>query len=136
MPSLHLLFSHKLTPEQLADAQQNLRVSDIRYLPPELQTLWSQVPPDPDSLSDYAAPLRLWLRDTAATGDFVLIQGDFGLTFLMVNFAQSLNLTPIYATTRRESREVKRENGKIEKTLVFEHVRFREYAPITTSGFS
>ncbi|MEZ4829272.1 MAG: CRISPR-associated protein Csx20 [Bacteroidia bacterium] len=125
--TLHLLFSHQLTPEQLADAQLRLRVSDIRYLPPELQPLWSQVPPDLDSLDDYAQPLRQWLRDTASPGDFVLIQGDFGLTFLMVNFARSLNLTPIYATTRRESREVKRENGKIEKTLVFGHVRFREY---------
>ncbi|MDX2245352.1 MAG: CRISPR-associated protein Csx20 [Bacteroidia bacterium] len=127
MPSLHLLFSHQLTPDQLADAQQNLAISDIRYLPPDLQALWSQVPPDLDSLYGYATPLRLWLRDTAVPGDFVLIQGDFGLTFIMVNFSRTLNLTPIYATTRRESREVTRENGKIEKTLVFEHVRFREY---------
>lgn len=45
----------------------------------------------------------------------------------MVNFAFKSRFVPVYATTKRVSIEKKNEKNKVEKTLVFEHVRFRKY---------
>jgi len=56
----------------------------------------------------------------------VLIQGDFGAVYHMVNFAKELGLIPIYATTKRESIELKQGN-KIIKKSIFKHIKFRKY---------
>ncbi len=127
MPSLHLFFSHKLTPEQTQDARASLGATDLHYLPPELQQQWSQLDPEPESLDDQAAPFEAYLREETAPGDFVLIQGDFGMAHRMVLYAQARGRIPVYATTRRESVELPQEDGSIKKTLTFKHVRFRRY---------
>lgn len=125
--TLHLLFSHRLTPTQEADAHASLGVAQIRYLPEHLQTHWSQLDPEPETLDDQAAPFEAYLREQTAPGDYVLIQGDFGMAHRMVLYAQELGRIPVYATTRRESVEVPQEDGSIKKTLTFKHVRFRRY---------
>ncbi|AFI06629.1 hypothetical protein HCD_08225 [Helicobacter cetorum MIT 99-5656] len=57
----------------------------------------------------------------------VLISGDFGAAFNMVNFCQNLGLLCVYATTKRECAESVNEKGELVKTSIFRHVRFREY---------
>ena len=127
MTQLLLLFNHRLTPQQEADAKESLGVQQTISLPADIQQLWGQIPPELTSLSDYLRPVQAWLQYQAAAGDFVLIQGDFGACCSMVHAAFRLNLIPIYATTRREAVEDHLPDGTVQLTHQFRHVIFRKY---------
>lgn len=126
-PNLCLLFNHRLTPEQAEDAKRSLGVQEFVSLPEDIQKLWQQVPADLGQINDYLEPLMQWVRKTAVPNDFVLIQGDFGATYLMIRFALELNLIPVYATTKREAVETVSADGSIEKIQRFRHVTYRRY---------
>jgi hypothetical protein len=82
MSTLFLIFNHQST-----DARASLRVDRIVSLPPDLQDCWSHIPPDLPALQDHLDLFRHWLTAQARVGDYILIQGDFGACFLMVQFA-------------------------------------------------
>ena len=127
MPNLILLFNHGLTRKQGEDARRSLGVKEFIHLPEDSQKLWKQVPADLGQINDYLKPLMQWLQNTAVPGDFILIQGDFGATHLMVGFARRLNLTPVYATTGREVVEEILPGESVQATHRFRHVIFRRY---------
>ncbi len=126
MNKMYLLFSHKLTNEQIDDANTNLKVYDFVSLPETLQTLWSNIPPELENLDNYLSSLKNYIRLAAKSGDYILIQGDFGAVYEMVTFSKNLGLIPIYATTKREVVEEK-QGDKIVKKSIFKHIRFRKY---------
>ena len=126
MKKLFLLFSHTLTSTQESDAKASFGVEQFVTLPTELQKIWSNVPSDLDDLSDYLEPIKLYLQENATEGDVVLVQGDFGATYYMVNVVKSFELRAVHATTKRNVVE-KVIDDKIVKTSVFEHIRFRSY---------
>jgi len=121
-----LLFSHTLTPEQKEDAEKTLKVDEFISLPDELQNLWSNVPPEIENLDNYLEPIFNYLRKNLKKGDFVLVQGDFGVTCKTAEFVKSLEAVAVYATTKREVIE-KKENDKIVKISIFKHIRFRKF---------
>jgi len=127
VPSLLVLFNHSMTDRQLRDAQENLGVSRIVTPPASIQTLWSSIPADADALEPVLAPVRQWIDTTAVPGDHVLVQGDFGATYLMVNYCLERGLVPVYATTRRRATEELLPDGTVRLTHTFEHRRFRRY---------
>ena len=58
--------------------------------------------------------------------DIFVIQGEFGSTFTLVDFALKKGLIPLYATTRRIAKETR--NGEtVHREYVFEHVCFKKY---------
>ena len=121
---MYLLFSHKLTDAQIEDAKK-LGVDEFVYLPEDLQRKFSNIPPELESVKKYAKDFEKFLEN-AKSGDYVLIQGDFGLTCHLVNFAKSKGLIPVYATTKRISKDIKKD-GKIIKMSEFKHIKFRRY---------
>ncbi|BCD68473.1 CRISPR-associated protein Csx20 [Nitratiruptor sp. YY09-18] len=125
MKKLLLFFSHKLIPEQIKAAKE-IGIEEFVYLPPDLQTLFSNVPPDLGSLRNYAKPLVDFLQENTKKGDFALIQGDFGLCCILVNEAKKLGVVPVYATTKRIVKE-RNIDGKVAKYSEFQFVRFRRY---------
>lgn len=125
--SMFLLFSHELTIEQQETARTAFGVTSFHQPPEAVQAVWSQIPPDTTDLSPILQPVESWLEQHAQKGDLVLIQGDFGATFLMVNHALSLGLIPVYATTQRQARDNILSDGRIETTHVFQFKRFRVY---------
>jgi len=125
--SLFLLFNHQITPIQEADARIALGVDQIIDLPPDLHRLWRSVPPDLPEISAYLDPVKEWLAAHAAESDYLLIQGDFGACFIMVNFAFERGLIPIYSTTHREAVEEHGEDGSVKLKHVFKHRIFRKY---------
>ena len=127
MKKLITLFNHSLTDDQTKDAQASLKVREIISIPEDIRRTWGQVPPDLPEISDYLAPVRQWLTDSARPGDYVLIHGDFGASYIMVRFAFESGLVPVYATTQRESLETRQPDGTVKKTAVFKHVQFRKY---------
>jgi len=126
MKKMLLLFSHNLSDIQKEDAQKNLGVEVFVSLPHTLQHLWSNIPASLEELKDYLAPLREFLSHNLTKNDIVLIQGDFGATYTIASFVKALGAMAVYATTKRNVIE-KALDGKVVKTSVFEHVRFRSY---------
>ncbi len=127
MKKMFLLFSHKLTSKQVADAQRQFAVNEFVYLPKDLQNIWSDISPDLKILTDLLEPIKQFLNENVAKNDVILIQGDFGAVYIMVNFCKSLGLKTVYATTKRMVSEFKNDNGQCVKKSIFEHRRFREY---------
>ncbi len=127
MPTLYLLFSHSLTPDQVEDAGVSLGVSQIVGLPDNLQKQFSNVPPDLEALQEYLQPIQSWLTENAKQGDFALVQGDFGATYSLVNHCKQIGAIPIYATTERQSIDAKQADGSVVTQRVFKHKIFRKY---------
>ena len=126
MKKLFLLFSHTLTEAQEMDAREALGIETFMTLSSQLQTLWSNIPPQITELDAYLEPLKAYIRNEACENDVVLIQGDYGGCYEMVNYVKSLGLTAVHSTTMRDVVE-KTVNGKVEKFSRFEHVIFRKY---------
>jgi hypothetical protein len=126
-PRLFLLFNHRLTPGQEVDASMSLGVKRLVPLPTELKRLWAHIPADLPTLQNYLEPLAAWLMGQAHPGDFVLIQGDFGACFFMVQLALKHGLVPVYATTQRVVVENPLPDGSVQVTRRFEHQIFRRY---------
>ena len=129
MSSLFLLFSHYVTEEQLQDARQSLGITDFVRLPEDLQKRFSNVPADLETIDEYLQPILDWIDEHCASHkDYILIQGDFGATYFLVDYCKKRNYaTPIYATTERKSVEEVQEDGSIKTQRIFKHKRFRLY---------
>lgn len=126
MKKMFLLFSHNLTQVQINDAKNNLKIDNFVPLPNNLQELWSNIPSELVSLKEYLLPFRNFLTENSNFKDVVLLQGDFGAVYQMVNFANDLGLKSVYATTTRLIEEIIVDEKTVKKSI-FEHRRFREY---------
>jgi hypothetical protein len=126
---MFLLFSHSLTKEQIADAEENLGVKEFIYLPEELQNRWSNIPPHFTSKEVYKfiEPVLEFIRDRFSYGDTVLVHGDFCATVWAVEYVELLGIRAYQSTTERKAKEIKKADGSIELISMFKHVRFREY---------
>ena len=125
-PKFLVLFNHTLTDAQRDDAAKSLGVSAFIEPPPELRAIWSGLPPEAETLAPTLAPLFAWLEQNGRPGDHLLVQGDFGATFLLAQKALALGLVPLYSTTRREAEE-ERVGDAVRLSHRFRHVRFRRY---------
>ena len=127
MTDLYLIFNHSITSLQCEEARESLSAGRIIDLPPDLKQLWSMVPPELEGINRYLMPLQDWLSSHARVADFILIEGDFGATYLMVQFAFKKGLVPIYSTTDRDAVEEHDPDGTIRLVHHFKHCRFRKY---------
>ena len=127
MPNFFLLFSHIITDDQIADARRTLYVRDFIPLPEELQTRWSDIPPELETIETHLQPVFTWLLEQAQAGDYLLVQGDFGAVSLTVAFARKHGLVPVYSTTARRMVETYLPNGTVQTQHTFQHVRYRKY---------
>jgi hypothetical protein len=126
MKQMFLLFSHQLTPLQIEDAKKSLGATLFVPLSQKLQTLWSEIPPELEDMTEYLQPIKDFLMQHATKDDIVLVQGDFCAVYEMVNFAKSLDLIPVCSTTKRQVEEITH-NNKVIKTSTFEHIKYRRY---------
>jgi len=122
----HLIFNHTLTQRQIEDAKGSFGIEEMVPLPEDMQSLWSNLPPDMERLVPYLDPLLSYIDHHVTADDVALVQGDFGATCLVVRQIKARGAIAVYATTRRSGVE-KHIDGKVVKTSIFEHVRFREY---------
>lgn len=122
-----LLFSHSLTPVQEKELAHEWQAPVMRPLPETLKKLWGNVPPHAPSIGEWVRPVLEWVGAEAAPGDVILVQGDYGATFVAVCWALSRGLVPVYATTERLLEETVQPDGSVLQKRVFSHVRFRRY---------
>ena len=127
MKKMFLLFSHTLTKEQMNEAREKFAVEEFVYLPEGLQKQWSSFPTDESSIKPYIEPFKQFITENVSSDDVVLVQGESGASYSMVQFSKKMNLLTVYATTRRRVVEDLNEKGEKVKKSIFEHRRFREY---------
>ena len=127
MPDFLVLFNHTLTDDQGLDARDLLGVDEFVFPPLSISALWHAIPPGINELHPVLTPVFRWLDDTGKAGDYLLVQGDFGATCMVVEYARGAGLVPVYAATERRACEQRREDGTVETVHEFRHVRFREY---------
>lgn len=130
MKSLFLVFNHSVTQAQIDDAVKSLSVDQVVEMPGHLKEIWGQIPPEQDSIGCNLEPIQKWIEESAEPSDYVLIQGDFGASWLMIHFAFRRNLIPVYSTSRREASETILPDGTVRVEHRFSHQRFRRYEPI------
>lgn len=123
MKTLFILINHVLTPEQEEGARKNLNIDKFVNI---ADAKWSDIDPSEKSVIKVVETYKDKLRSQAKSGDVLLVQGDFGVTYNMIRFAKNMDLIAVYATTKRiVSEQV--ENGKVVIKREFKHARFREY---------
>lgn len=57
----------------------------------------------------------------------VMCQGEFGLTYTVVNLLKSKGILVVYACSKRNVKEEVQEDGSVKKEAIFQFVRYREY---------
>jgi hypothetical protein len=125
--TLFLIFNHRFTAAQEADASHSLGIDRVIYPPAVVAKLWSHVPPEVPEILNYLRPVRDWLAANAIPGDYILIQGDFGACYILVSFAIEHGFIPIYSTTLREAIEEQQTDGTVRLVHHFDHQIFRRY---------
>lgn len=126
-PRVWLLLNHPLTTPQEEELQTVFGCGPIHELPEELREAWAQVPPDLEDLRGYAGPFIRWMAEQSREGDVLVVQGDFGLTFLVVRWALEKGRLPLYSTTERDYSGRAGEDGSVLNLHRFKHERFRRY---------
>jgi hypothetical protein len=120
------LLNHALTERQLNELAASFSCERVEYPSAALAAQWSAVPVERELSAAYFAPFFAWLS-AADAGDVLVIQGEFGATFTLVDFALCKRLIPVHAVTRRVAEET-RDGEQVRRTYLFEHVCFRRYA--------
>lgn len=124
MKKIFLLFSHKLTMTQEKEIYNELNCKEIHYLPEELQKEFSHI--TEGNMKRVEKNLKNYLMSNGKKSDYVLVQGEWGITYRIVNYIKKLEMIPIYSSTKRESKDVMKGN-KVEKVSSFCHNKFLKY---------
>jgi hypothetical protein len=127
MPDLFVLLNHTLTVQQKKDVAESLTVEKIVLPPDSLKKLWSHIPAQGELDILVLGQFTDWLGKNAKKGDLVLVQGEFGAVFYVVDYCFQTGLVPIYASTPRRSVEEVRGDGTVARKLLFRHAGFRRY---------
>ena len=125
MKTAFCLINHQLTENQITELRENYSVSNIKYPEPALSQAWAQIPATQQLDMKPINSVIEWLADAKA-GDLVIIQGEYGSTFLLVDYTMKNKLVPLHAVSKRISKEI-RVGEQVQKQNVFEHVCFRAY---------
>jgi len=123
MKKMFVLINHNLTQEQ---KDQAIKSFDIDYIINITDDTWSNINPVDENILYALNTYKKELMLEAEAGDILLVQGDFGATYNMINFAKNIGIKTIYATTKRVVQELIID-GKSVTRREFKHEKFREY---------
>lgn len=123
MKKMFVLINHDLTQEQKSQALKVFGVEDIINIADDA---WSNISPSDENILYALNTYKKELMLEAEAGDILLVQGDFGATYNMINFAKNIWIKTIYATTKRIVKELAID-GKLVTRREFKHEKFREY---------
>lgn len=120
---MFVLINHNLTEEQKDQALKTFGIEDIVNITDDA---WSSINPSDENILCALSAYKKELMLEANAGDVLLVQGDFGATYNMINFAKNIGLKTIYATTKRVVQELIMDGKSVTKRE-FKHEKFREY---------
>jgi hypothetical protein len=132
MSKVFCLLNHELTIKQISELEERFHITEIHYPDKFLKELWSNIPTMQDLDVQMLVPFITWL-ESGKSGDMVVLQGEFGSTFFLVDYCLGRGLVPIHSVTQRIAKESR--NGEIVKrSYVFEHICFRKYKRVQTTA--
>ena len=123
MKKMFVLINHNLTEGQKAQA---FKVFGVEKIVNVTDDAWSNINPSDENILHVLDIYKKELKREANTGDILFVQGDFGATYNMINFAKSIGMKTIYATTKRIVQEFIVDEKLVTKRE-FKHEKFREY---------
>lgn len=126
MKNFIVLMSHDISDTQKNDAYENLKVAKIIEAPPEIKKIWGNIDPISDLDIKNLDKVISWINEISNKHDYILVQGEFGATFYIVDYCFKNNLIPVYATSVRRVEEI-REGNKVLTNRVFVHEGYRKY---------
>lgn len=126
MKKLIVLMSHEMTKYQREDAYKSFKIDSIIEANKNIKDIWANINPI-SSLDLTKLDIVIdWIKEVSNKDDYILVQGEFGATFYIVDYCFKNNLIPIYATSKRQVSEHK-ECEKIITNRIFSHISFRKY---------
>ena len=126
MPKTFCLLNHQLTPKQLEELEVEFQSTKVICPPEVLARKWSQIHPQ-ESREEVLQAIVRWLQDNhAQEGDLFVLQGEFGCTFTLVDYALRQGMVPLYATTLRIAKET-RNGEQVHREYLFQHSGFKRY---------
>lgn len=126
MKKFIVLMSHDMSDIQKNDAHENLKVTKIIEAPPNIKKIWGNIEPISDLNTVKLDEIVSWIKENSNKQDYVLVQGEFGATFYIVDYCFKNNLIPVYATSIRRVEET-RQGEKVITNRVFVHEGYRRY---------
>lgn len=120
-----VLISHQLLPEQKQELYDRFGIIELRCLPENLQQIWSNVLYD-DKYYTNLNEIIDYVFSILNKGDYIIVQGNWGYTYKLIEEAKKHNIIPLYAFSVRDSSE-EIINGEVVKTTKFRHQCFVEY---------
>lgn len=125
MSKAFCLLNHQLTQNQITELKEEFGAEEIIYPSEELSKMWSQIPATKQLDINIIDTILKW-HSLAQENDILIIQGEYGSTFMIVDYALKHNLVPLYAVTKRVAAE-QRNDEIVSRQYIFEHVCFRKY---------
>lgn len=126
MKKFIVLMSHDMSDKQKNDAYENLKVTKIIEAPTNIKKIWGNIDPISDLNTTKLDEVVSWIKENSNKQDYVLVQGEFGATFYIVDYCFKNNLIPVYATSIRRVEET-RQGEKVITNRVFVHEGYRRY---------
>ena len=125
MKKAYCLLNHTLTENQIKDLYEEWGIQEIIYPQEQLSVKWSQIAPG--KTLDYGLIYEVcsWLAG-AEKEDVIVVQGEYGSTFCIVDYSLKNGLVPVHAVTKRVATEM-REGEIVTRKYIFEHCCFRKY---------
>lgn len=122
------LLNHTLTQNQEYEIDLLFHTQQIIYPQQSIKELWSNLPVTKLISKKHIDTIIEWLNEhNAHKGDAIIIQGEFGHTFALIDYLLKKEMIPLHAVTKRVATE-KYNGEKVERHYIFEHQCFREYS--------
>jgi hypothetical protein len=127
MADAYLLLNHEITKAQRLELTEGWGAQRVQHLDQEIGRHWSAVSPYGELDLEFLKGVCRTIEGKARKGDMIVVQGEYGATFFVVNFCLQHNFVPLYATSLRNYEERQNADGSVERFHRFRHIRFRRY---------
>lgn len=124
---IFVLMSHTLLEVQINELYEKLNVDEIIYLPEDLKKDFMQISDSNTKNIELLNKIKSFIENNKENGDYVLIQGEYGVTHYIVNWCFINELIPIYATSERIYEGENLDDGAILNKHIFKHKSFNKY---------
>lgn len=123
-----ILLNHHLTENQKDELKHSFGVDEIKKVPSPIQNVWKAIKPEVQFSSSELSGVINWLNENAVRNDIVIVQGEFGASFYVVDYCFQRGLLPLYAASKRQYEEQSLSDGSVRRLHIFRHVRFKSYS--------
>ena len=127
MRKAFIILNHLLTKTQESELRSEFEVERIIEMPEVFKEIWGGISAQNDLFNSGVRDIIEWLKIDSQPSDVVVVQGEWGASFLIVDFCFCNKLIPLYASSERLYEQKDLKDGRVKRTHIFKHVRFKRY---------